>query len=138
MIVDTSALVAVALREAGHLDLRTAMVSGEALIPALVIVEYERVVTQRGSRPNPDAQALPSVLIARGVRVAPFDAGDASSATGANAENGEGNGRGGSLNLLDLMVFGMAQRLGLPILCTGRDFAKAGADIHPASRLDDA
>ena len=45
-----------------------------------------------------------------------------------------GNSKGGKLNLLDLMVYAVAKRTGRPILCTGRDFASADADIHPASR----
>jgi ribonuclease VapC len=44
------------------------------------------------------------------------------------------NGRGGRLNLLDLMVYAAARRTGLPILCTGADFAASGAAVHPASR----
>lgn len=70
------------------------------------------------------------------LRVHAFDADDAAVAAEANMAHGTGNGRGGSLNLLDLMVYAVARRLGLPILCTGRDFAATGIDLHPASRRD--
>ncbi len=61
---------------------------------------------------------------------------DAHLAEAANEAHGTGNHRGGTLNLLDLMVYGMAKRTGRPILCTGRDFAATGIAIHPASRID--
>lgn len=52
-----------------------------------------------------------------------------------NERYGSGNGSGGLLNLLDLMVYGAAIETGLPILCTGNDFAATDAMIHPASRI---
>ncbi len=135
MIVDTSALVAVAFEELGAEALLRTIITNPALIPAPVIVEYERVVTDRGATANPGAAALLAQIFAQGAQIATFTDDDARFAAQANTIHGKGNGRGGTLNLLDLMVFGMAQRLGLPILCTGRDFKAAGARLHPASRL---
>lgn len=68
------------------------------------------------------------------LEIEPFTAEDAEIAGEANRAHGKGNGKGGTLNLLDLMVYAMARRLAEPILCTGRDFAATGIDIHPASR----
>jgi ribonuclease VapC len=39
------------------------------------------------------------------------------------------------LNLLDLMVYAVAKERGMPLLCTGNDFATTDLAIHPASRV---
>lgn len=133
MIVDTSALVAVAMNEPHADQLSDAMLAG-GRVPAPVVVEYRRVVTERGSRTAPAADALLQDLLANELAVEPFTAEDAEIASLANFEHGAGNGRGGRLNLIDLMVYATASRLQLPILCTGTDFASTDAAIHPASR----
>lgn len=132
MIVDTSALVAVARGEAGSDPLKDAIGDG-GLVPAPVIVEYHRVLTHRGARDSPASEKVLAKLLAK-LAVEPLTAHDADIAAIANREYGAGNGRGGKLNLLDLMVYATAKRLGLPILCTGRDFASTDALIHPSSR----
>ncbi|HET9640174.1 MAG TPA: type II toxin-antitoxin system VapC family toxin [Allosphingosinicella sp.] len=132
MIVDTSALVAVAQGEPGSDQLKDA-IGGGGLVPAPAIVEYRRVLTNRGARDAPTSEAVLAKLLAR-LAVEPFTAQDADIAAAANRDFGAGNGRGGRLNLLDLMVYATAKRLRLPILCTGRDFASTDAQIHPASR----
>ncbi|HZF96493.1 MAG TPA: type II toxin-antitoxin system VapC family toxin [Allosphingosinicella sp.] len=134
MIVDTSALVAAATGESGADLLKRAMLTG-GRIPAPTLVEYRRVMTRRGSRAAPEAEAFLQNLLSGELIVEPFTAEDAVIASEANVEYGAGNGRGGRLNLLDLMVYATARRLGLPILCTGTDFASTGIPIHPASRL---
>ncbi|MEA3010219.1 MAG: ribonuclease VapC [Sphingomonadales bacterium] len=132
MIVDTSALVAVAQGEPGSERLKDAIGDG-GLIPAPVIVEYRRVISRGGAREAPASEAILAKLLVR-LAVEPFTADDADIAAAANRAYGAGNGRGGTLNLLDLMVYATAKRMGLPILCTGRDFASTDALIHPASR----
>jgi ribonuclease VapC len=132
VIVDTSALVAVARGEPGGEALKDA-IGGGGLVPAPVIVEYRRVMSRRGAREGQSSEAVLAKLLVR-LAVEPFTADDAEIAAVANVEYGSGNGRGGKLNLLDLMVYATARRLGLPILCTGGDFASTDAQVHPASR----
>ncbi|MEO7178643.1 MAG: type II toxin-antitoxin system VapC family toxin [Allosphingosinicella sp.] len=132
MIVDTSALVAVAQGEPGSEQLKDA-IGGGGWVPAPVIVEYRRVISRGGAREAPASEAVLAKLLVR-LAVEPFTANDADIAAAANRAYGAGNGRGGKLNLLDLMVYATAKRMGLPILCTGRDFASTDALIHPASR----
>jgi ribonuclease VapC len=134
VIVDTSALVAAATGEPGADVLKRAMLRGSR-IPAPALVEYRRVMTRRGSRAAPEAEALLQNLLAGELIVETFTAEDAAIASEANMAHGAGNGRGGRLNLVDLMVYATARRLGLPILCTGTDFSSTGIPIHPASRL---
>lgn len=135
MIVDSSALVAMYRRERGFEGILAAIETG-ARIPAPVLVEFERVVTKGGSIPPDNAKSFLTQMIEDfEATVEPFIAEDAALASEANVTHGAGNGRGGRLNLLDLMVYATARRLGLPILCTGTDFASTGIAIHPASRV---
>ena len=82
-----------------------------------------------------DAEAFIANLLAGPLDLFPFTIDHARAAATANFRFGTGNGTGGSLNLLDLMVYGCAKILERPILCTGRDFAATDAAIHPASRI---
>jgi ribonuclease VapC len=134
LIVDTSALVAISRKEAGFTQLLDALMKGEPVLPAPVLLEYQRVTALSGNRRDPDADALISGLVDEGAIIASFTAEDAAEAASANALHGTGNGRGGRLNMLDLMVYAVAKRMDLPILCTGRDFSSTDAKIHPASR----
>ena len=59
----------------------------------------------------------------------------ARAAADANASFGAGNSCGSPLNLLDLMVYGVAKVSGPPILCTGKDLARTDIALHPASRV---
>lgn len=135
LVVDTSALVAMARGEPGYLAMRTALVDDLGAIPTPVLVEYHRVTSARGNRPDMAALTLIDDLAAAGTVLLPFGEQAAYAAVLANERYGTGNGHGGVLNMLDLMVYAMAQSMRLPILCTGRDFAATDAAIHPASRI---
>lgn len=134
MIIDTSALVAVARKEEQFESIFEAMFAEDAVIPSPVLVEFYRVTAFRGNRRDPNAVALISGLLAENVAVEDFSQNDAERAALANETFGSGNGRGGTLNMLDLMVYGIARRMNRPVLCTGRDFAATDIAIHPASR----
>lgn len=134
MIVDTSALIAIASNEEGWEALRSALFGEPALLPAPVIVEFNLVTSVSGNAPDVPAQRLLSSALSRSVAVHPFTAEDAALSIDAHRVYGRGNGRGGKLNMLDIVVYCMAKRLDRPILCTGRDFASTDARIHPGSR----
>lgn len=134
MIIDTSALVAVALAEPEHEPLLDALYSESGLVPSPVLVEYRLVMALNGNKPDPDSELLLADLLAHGMKVTPFTPEDAEHAFAAIEPFGRGNGRAGKLNLLDLMVYGMARRTTRPVLCTGKDFAETDIAIHPASR----
>jgi ribonuclease VapC len=116
VIVDTSALVAIAKDEPGSEALRQIILEGAA-VPAPALVEYRRVMTNRGSGDGARAEAVLQKIIGK-LAIEPFTAEDAEIAGRANIEHGSGNGRGGTLNLLDLMVYAIAKRTRRPILCT--------------------
>lgn len=135
MIVDTSALVAIMTEEAGHMALRLAIADGQAAIPAPVVVELHKVAMSRGAEALDRAIRLLAAITDHGASIVPLSADAARLAAAAIPRFGTGNGVGGTLNLTDLMVYGTAMALRLPILCTGRDFAATDAPLHPASRL---
>jgi ribonuclease VapC len=135
LIVDTSALIAIVALEEGHDRLRSAIVTEDNVIPAPVLVEFHLVTSGDGNSPNPDAQSFLATLLGQRSRIESFSADDALLAPEAHRQHGRGNGLGGKLNLLDVMVYCMACRLERPILCAGRDFVPTGITIHPASRI---
>ena len=131
-IVDTSALVAMATGERGYLEMRAIFADELGAIPTPALVEYHRVMAGAGNCPDPAALQLIDDL---GLVVLPFGAQAAHAAVVANELYGTGNGRGGRLNMLDLMVYASAKVESLPILCTGDDFRSTDAAVHPASRI---
>lgn len=134
MIVDTSALIAVLIEEDGHEAILDALLAERAVLPAPVMLEFLSVA--RGSRFNledrPDALLLRLTRI--GIQTLAWSASHASVAEEAQRLYGKGNGRGGKLNLLDLMIYAVAKERGEPLLFTGRDFTTTDVLVHPASR----
>lgn len=134
MIVDTSALIAIVAREDGHERLMAAVVNEDNVIPAPVLVEFHLFTSRDGNISNPDAQSFLATLLGQRSRIESFSSEDALLAPEAHQRHGRGNGVGGKLNILDVMVYCMARRRNRPILCAGRDFVPTGIMIHPESR----
>lgn len=104
------------------------------MLPAPVLIEFARVTTDRGKTRNTVADTMLRFMLRSQLTVEALTPDDAQVAVDANFDLGSGNGRGGTLNFGDLMVYAVARRLGAPILCTGRDFAATGAALDPTSR----
>lgn len=136
MIVDTSALVAVATGENGWEELRQAIASSQCAVPATVITELQLVTQARNDAVPLVARALVADLLATGGEIVPFEHRHAELTALARQRFGKGNGSSGLLNFGDLMVYAIAKERGEPLLCTGRDFASTDLEIHPASRPD--
>ncbi len=134
MIVDTSALIAILTGEEGATALLDALESGPALLPAPARVEFLRVASSSRMQLSIQAELLLAEWEDGGLTTIPFDARHAEIASEANARFGSGNGRGGALNLLDLMVYAVARERGEVLLCTGKDFAATDLTLHAASR----
>lgn len=133
IVADTSALFAILMREPGYMDLRDAILEEIVVLPSPVIVEFSRVAMRRGIDDDVVYAFFQQLMRGR-CRVEPFSAEMAMLAHEANRRFGAGNGQGGLLNLLDLMVYATAKQLEIPILCTGNDFASTDAVIYHASR----
>lgn len=135
MIVDTSALVAVLADEPGSAPILLALADDPGGIPAPVCVEFLRVASGVRHQRRQAAEDLLARLETYGCLVLAFTPTHAKIATAAEPLYGSGNGNGGQLNLLDLMVYAVAKERGERLLCTGKDFAATDIELHPASRL---
>lgn len=134
MIIDTSALMAVLLNEEGHQKITAAINAEGGGIPAPARVEFLRVACGARYNLRVDADAFLAHLERFGTVVLPFTADHALIAGNANIMFGKGNGAGGTLNMLDLMVYAVAKERAEPLLCTGKDFAATDIELHAASR----
>lgn len=133
MVVDTSALVAIATREIGYEQLAQAIYANACLFPEPVKLEFMVVMIGSKNVAFGTAQTLLADLTNGTGMSAPFD--DAASKVAIAAIARHAKGHGGALNICDLMVYGTAKVAALPILCTGDDFRRTDAMIHPASRV---
>jgi ribonuclease VapC len=135
VIVDTSALIAILMGEVDSEPTIWALATEAALLPAPARVEFFRVAS--GARLNlaSHALALLSEWDAGGMETVAFTSTHADFAARANARFGKGNGRGGELDVLNLMVYAVAMERGEPLLFRGRDFAATDVRRHPASSI---
>lgn len=123
MIVDTSALIAALLAEEGHEKLLRALAEEEGLLPAPAFVEFRRVASRAPYLSDDKADLFLSDLLNRRLWQLTFTDEHSRAAATANRLYGIGVATGGTLNLLDLMVYACARVERRPILCTGRDFS---------------
>lgn len=127
MILDTSALLAVALAERHaprmleHIEAAT-----RRLISAVSVLEAGIVLR---ARLGPAAIPLLFDLLERlGSQVVPFDESQANLAITAFIRFGKGMGHRAQLNFGDCAVYALAISRGESVLATGNDFA--ATDIH--------
>jgi ribonuclease VapC len=136
LIVDTSALAAIAMAEPGWETLLAALATTHCVVPAPVLTELQLATVKRGPKVVAAANALIAQLIEAGTSIAPFEHRHTELTGVARHRFGKGNGRGGLLNFGDLLVYAISKDRGEALLCTGRDFASTDLEIHPASRVD--
>ena len=122
MIVDTSALVAMLLREEGWETLRSAVVDDEVVgIGAPSLLETVLVISGRAGRDR--SEDVERFVRDLGIVVIPFEEDHARAAAEAFARFGKGRHRA-ALNFGDCMSYAVAKLAGQPLLCRGADFAK--------------
>lgn len=121
MILDTSALVAIALEEPDAPRLWDALLEATSCrIGAPTMVETWTVMERKAS---PKAHRILQDLIAGiGVTVEPFTPDHALIARDAWVRYGKGSGRRAGLNYGDCMAYAMAIDAGEPLLFIGNDF----------------
>lgn len=134
MIVDTSALIAVLLGERGSREILDALDDEAGKLPAPALAEFWAVASGSRVGAAQQARALLDEWRDGGLTVLPFDERHAARVREAIPLYGKGNGKGGLLNLIDLMVYAVAKERGEPLLCTGKDFAATDLELHAASR----
>jgi len=127
MIVDASALIAIALREPAHEALVERLLDADALgIGAPTLLETGIVLTSRTRR---DARPVLDRFVAEfGIVVIPFVAEHWRTACSAFVRYGRGR-HPAALNLGDCMAYATARLADLPLLCVGDDFARTDLAI---------
>jgi ribonuclease VapC len=128
MIADSSALVAIALRQQGHEALlEKLLASPGAGIGAPTLVEASIVLSARLAR---DARPLVARLVQElGLVVVPFGEDHADEAVEAFLRFGKGR-HPAALNFGDCLTYAVASLASEPLLCLGEDFART--DLQPA------
>lgn len=130
MVVDTSALVAIALFEPERPALLAAMKSAATReMSSVSLLEAGIVLRARsGAQSVPSMYALVEEI---GCRVIPFTEAQAKAAIAAFGRFGKGMGHRAQLNFADCAVYALAALRGEPVLATGRDFAATDLTIVP-------
>ncbi len=127
MILDSSAVLAVLLREEGHERLEEAMEGADALgIGAPTLLETEMVAAGAFDLHGP---ALVSRFLERWqIVVTPFEDRHRRAATDAFIRYGKGR-HPAALNFGDCLSYAAAKVAGAPLLFTGEDFARTDIDV---------
>ena len=121
MIVDTSAIMAIALREPdGELMLKSMAGASQLLLSVGSWVELEAVLTRRGN----DAMRVLADELLEALRVAlrPVTIEHAQLARAAYREYGRGTQHSAALNFGDCFAYALAKETGQPLLFKGNDF----------------
>ena len=127
LVVDTSAILALALDEPTAHAIQTVLESADApVISAATVVELHIVATARFGPAG--AEAANTILDAANVVTMPVDAIQAALATSAWDRFGRGN-HAARLNYGDCFSYALARHLDVPLLCVGEDFSRTDLDL---------
>lgn len=122
MIIDTSAIVAIALNGPERDRLVDAILHAPAArISAASVVEISAVLMRRMA--PEDFRRVERLIDQLGIETVPFDAEQAASATRSYRDFGRGSGHPAGLNLGDCYSYALADVTGEPLLYVGDDFA---------------
>jgi ribonuclease VapC len=122
--VDTSALLAIVLQEAGEARFRGCLkASSKALVSAATVLEARMVTWGRlGAR---GVALLDAILSEPAVEIVPVDAASAEAAFSAFQAYGRGSGHAANLNYGDLFAYALAKQRRCPLLWKGDDFGES-------------
>jgi ribonuclease VapC len=127
VIVDSSAIVAILLKEPGHGHLRDRLVDAEqASIGAPTVTESSLVLCSRLGRVG--KTLLARFLQEAEIAVVEFTADHWTVAADAFIAYGKGRHRAG-LNFGDCMTYAVARLAGEPLLCLGDDFPTTDLEL---------
>ncbi|WP_219418013.1 type II toxin-antitoxin system VapC family toxin [Pseudonocardia nigra] len=127
LVVDTSAVLAILQREPGDEYLISALDAATTrLISAATSVELGIVVEARLGAAG--TEVVTSFLRDASVEIVPVDGDAADRALTAWRRFGKGR-HPAALNFGDCFSYALADRTGLPLLCTGNDFAATDLDV---------
>ncbi|WP_395307490.1 type II toxin-antitoxin system VapC family toxin [Mycobacterium sp. AMU20-3851] len=122
MIVDTSAIVAIALHQPQRAALLDILFdAAHPKMSAATLVEIGAALTRRLA--PEDFRRVERLIAQLRIETVPFDAEQAASATRAYRDFGRGSGHPAGLNLGDCYSYALADVTGEPLLFVGDDFA---------------
>lgn len=128
--VDTSALMAIVLREPERPAMLAALGSAErVLISAGTLIEVRMVSLRRGGEAL--VAKVDELIDSLGVETVATDQAEVSAAYAGLVQYGKGGGHPAQLNFGDLFSYAVAKARGIPLLFKGNDFA--ATDIEPAA-----
>jgi ribonuclease VapC len=122
MVVDTSAFLAVLLREEEAEDFSVLMAEAPMLLMSAA-TKLEASLVAEGSRFGATSEAVEALCQALDIQVLPFDQSHLLWALRGWREFGKGRHRAG-LNLGDCFSYGLARALNMPLLYKGDDFKR--------------
>ena len=128
MVIDSSALVAILLKEPGWERLARAIEAAEVRFVASATLLETAIVIEARKGPQ-GGDDLDLFIFRTGTEIVPIDSAQIEAARIGWRRFGKGN-HGAALNLGDLFAYALAKGTGLPLLFKGGDFAKT--DIVPA------
>jgi ribonuclease VapC len=126
--VDTSILVAIAIKEEGHEPFNALLQSRLTLLPVSVIHETHAVLRSRNAVGL--VECLDDVLTLPSLTIASFTADHLRFSRDAFDRYGRGRGHPAQLNFGDCLVYATAKLASVPLLFKGNDFIHT--DITPA------
>jgi ribonuclease VapC len=129
IVVDTSALFAIAAHESERPSFIEVLDSDKGIISAVNYVETVMVLTGRSSRLA--IARVDDLMRSSGIDLVAVDQRIAGAAVDGFDRYGKGRHPAG-LNICDCFSYGLAKARGLPLLFKGNDFSKT--DIVPAWR----
>jgi ribonuclease VapC len=118
-VLDTSCLMAVALRESDH-ETYEALLSGVTVLHLSAVSRVELGIVAQNKEVAAEVNAL---LDALKVNIAAFDQQQATLALAAFARYGKGR-HPAALNFGDCCAYALAKSMNLPLLYKGNDFAQ--------------
>jgi len=121
VILDTSAMVAIVMKEAGHEELLRALGGGDAAIGNATLAETAIVLS---ARLKSDARPLLARLLSEAsIAVVPFGESHYGVAVDTWLRYGKGR-HPAALNFGDCLSYAVARLAGEPLLFVGEDFAR--------------
>ena len=129
IVVDTSALFAIAAHEIERILFINILDSEKGIISTATYVESVMVLTGRSRRLA--LARIDDLMRSAGIEIVPVDQNLANAAVDAFDRYGKGR-HPARLNLSDCFAYGLAKSRNLPLLFKGDDFSKT--DIVPAWR----
>ena len=132
LAVDTSALISIVNNESTSLSIQAALAASTgAVISAASLVEASMVAYGRLGPDGP--AALDRLCAMAGAITMPVDDLQLVGAREAFAAFGKGR-HPAALNFGDCFSYALATHFDVPLLCTGKDFARAGLRVVPAAQ----